>query len=373
MDLERYQRQILLSEIGVSGQQKIQNASVLIIGAGGLGCPAIQYLAAAGVGTLGIVDFDIIEKSNLQRQVLYTTADIGKHKATVAAERIQALNPETKTLVYNQKLDNDNALQIIRDFDIVIDGSDNFATRYLVNDACVLLNKPLIYGAVLRFEGHVGVFNLQQSNPETGANYRDLFPIPPSPESSPSCNEVGVLGVLPGTIGILQATEALKIITGIGQVLANSIMTYDALSMKFTTFQLSAYDKSKSDIPKTEAEFKAYNYDWFCNSHNLISQITNKEFESFRLSNKASIIDVREPNEEPIITEFLNIKIPLSSFEKHLNDIPVNQPIILFCNSGTRSLTAANILLKNFPNTEIYSLQHGIIAYKNYLKLQDNV
>jgi len=372
MDLQRYQRQILLHEIGASGQLKLQASRVLIIGAGGLGCSAIQYLAAAGIGTLGIVDFDVVEKSNLHRQVLYTTNDIGKFKAKVVFERIQALNADVKTLVYNQKLDNSNALEIIGEFDIVLDGSDNFATRYMVNDACVLLNKPLIYGAVLRFEGHVGVFNINLSGSQS-TNYRDLFPVPPNPETSPSCNEIGVLGVLPGTIGILQATETLKIITGIGTVLANSVMTYNALSLKFNTFQLSVTEKSKAGIPQTEAEFKAFNYDWFCNSTTSIPQISHLEFDKLLQTNNLTIIDVREQNEEPAITEFLHLNLPLSLLNTKLHGIPLNRPIITVCNSGNRSLSASQILQNNFPSAKIYSLQNGIIAYKNYLNSISNV
>ena len=229
----RYQRQIQLKEIGQLGQEKITHAKVLMIGAGGLGCPALQYLAAAGVGTIGIVDFDVIEMSNLQRQILYTVDDIGQSKAITAAKKLSLLNPEIIIDVYNVQITNNNALEILENYDIIIDGSDNFATRYLINDACVLLDKPLIYGAVLRFEGQIGVFNLADETTNSKTNYRDLFPKPPDLDSSISCNDVGVLGVIPGIIGTMQATEALKIITGIGKSLTNKIISYNALENTF--------------------------------------------------------------------------------------------------------------------------------------------
>ena len=210
LDTNRYQRQIQLKEIGQLGQDKISNAKVLVIGAGGLGCPALQYLTAAGVGTIGIVDFDVVEMSNLQRQILYTVDDIGQSKAITAARKLNALNPEVKIEVYNVQITNKNALEIIENYNLIIDGSDNFATRYLINDACMLLDKPLIYGAVLRFEGQIGVFNWTDETTNNKTNYRDLFPKPPDLDSAISCNDVGVLGVIPGIIGTMQATEALK-------------------------------------------------------------------------------------------------------------------------------------------------------------------
>jgi len=254
----RYQRQIQLKEIGSVGQNKITQAKVLIIGAGGLGCPALQYLAAAGVGTIGIVDFDVVELSNLQRQILYTVDDIGQSKATTAAKKLEALNPEIKIESYNVQITNKNALDILENYDLIIDGSDNFATRYLINDACVLLDKSLVYGAVLRFEGQIGVFNLVDKDTNSKTNYRDLFPKPPDLDSAISCNDLGVLGVIPGIIGTMQATEALKIITGIGKPLVNKIISYNALENTFYDFEIVANANSSIDYPKSKTSFLNY-------------------------------------------------------------------------------------------------------------------
>lgn len=360
----RYQRQIQLKEIGLVGQYKIAQAKVLVIGAGGLGCPALQYLAAAGVGTIGIVDFDVVELSNLQRQILYTVDDIGKSKAISASKKIEALNPETKINSYNFQITNNNALEILENYDIIIDGSDNFATRYLVNDACVLLDKPLIYGAVLRFEGQIGVFNLAEKVTQIKTNYRDLFPKPPDSESSISCNYVGVLGVIPGIIGTMQATEALKIITGIGKILTNTIISYNALENTFYDFEIISNTNSTIDFPKTKAAFLDYNYDWFCNSNLEIKKISVEEFEVIRDQEKISIIDVREIGELPIVDEFPFTTIPLSEFENRISQIDTENKIVVFCKSGIRSAKAIQILKNKLPDCIAFSLEGGIENWK---------
>jgi len=362
---ERYQRQIILKEFGEAGQQKLRNARLLIVGAGGLGCPALQYLVSSGVGAIGIVDFDVVDLTNLHRQILYTVDDIGKPKAIVAEAKLKLLNSEIKITPYNLKLDNQNALSIISNYDLVIDGSDNFTTRYLVNDACVLLNKPLVYGAVLRFEGQVGVFNLADKN-GIKANYRDLFPNPPDSDSILSCNEIGVLGVVPGVIGIMQATEAIKIITGIGEVLVNQIVTCNLLTNSSFKFNISINVNSTLLIPKNETEFLNFNYKFFCGTNNMDHEITYAAFDKLKSTSSFTIIDVREFNELPEVNEFKFLHIPLSDFENKILAIDIIGPIVFYCQTGKRSSIAVDIIKNKFSNCEVYSLRGGILGWKNY-------
>lgn len=363
-EIVRYKRHLLLSEIGLEGQKKIKNAKVLVVGAGGLGCPALQYLAAAGVGHIGIADFDVVDLSNLQRQILYTVDDIGKSKALTAAKKLNGLNPEITIQAYNFQLTNSNALELISIYDLVIDGSDNFSTRYLVNDACVLLGKPLVYGAVLRFEGQVGVFNLTDKESNFKTSYRDLFPEPPDLISTLSCNEAGVLGVLPGIIGTMQATEALKIITGIGKPLCNKIISYNALLNTFYDFQISSEVKTTIAFPKNRSEFLNFNYEWFCNSRPNLAEISVDEFDVMRTNEKITIIDVREKDELPEVDEFKCNLVPLSDFEELVSTISSENKIVVFCKSGKRSLKALKILNETSPKYIAYSLTGGIEAWK---------
>jgi len=359
----RYQRQIQLKEIGQMGQDKIAKAKALIIGAGGLGCPVLQYLAAAGVGTIGIVDFDVVELSNLQRQILYTVDDIGQSKATTVAKKLEALNPEIKIESYNIQITNKNALEILENYDIIIDGSDNFVTRYLINDACVLLDKPLIYGAVLRFEGQLGVFNLADKMTNFKTNYRDLFPKPPDLNSAISCNDVGVLGVIPGIIGTMQATEALKIITAIGKPLANKIISYNALENTFYDFEIISNANSSIDFPKNIKAFLDYNYEWFCNSNLDVEPLSVEEFDVLKKQEKITIIDVREKGELPFVDEFPFTLIPLSEFENLISTISQENKIVVFCKSGQRSAKAIKIIKEKYPNCQAFSLKGGIEAW----------
>jgi len=361
---ERYQRQVLLKEIGMEGQEKLLRAKVLVIGAGGLGCPALQYLTAAGVGTIGIVDFDIVDITNLHRQVLYTTDDIGKPKAITAAEKLKPLNPDINIISIQHLLKNENALEIISEFDIVIDGSDNFTTRYLVNDACVLMDKPLVYGAILRFEGQLGVFNLTDKLTNIKTNYRDLFPLPPSPGTVPSCSEAGVLGILPGIIGTMQAAEAIKIITGIGQPLCNRILSYNVLSNSFYEFRLAPAIKKEGSYPNNEAEFIHFNYEWFCAVDDKPGEITAAEFD--RLKNRADIIiiDVREKDELPQVNEFPVLRIPFSQFNSQIAVPYLEKNIVLFCQSGKRSFAALKLIKEKYPDCRVHSLKGGIGEWK---------
>ena len=256
----------MLPEISVSGQEKLKQTSILVVGAGGLGCSVLQYLTAAGIGTIGIVDFDKIDESNLQRQVLYSTDEVGKSKVDSAINRLSMQNPNVKFVSHFLRMTNLNALDIIKSYDIIIDGTDNFQTRYLINDACVLLNKILVYGSVYRFEGQVSVFNYAKEKEERGPNYRCLFPQPSAPEMAPNCSEIGVLGVLPGIIGALQANEAIKIICSIGNVLSGQLLTFNALTMEFFTVEFERNKLISETTPATIADFKKMDYDSFCNN-----------------------------------------------------------------------------------------------------------
>lgn len=264
-ELIRYQRQLQLKEIGSSGQQKLKQAKVLVIGAGGLGCAVLQYLAAAGVGHIGIVDFDTVNASNLQRQVLYTTEDIGQLKVNCAIRQLSKQNEFIELQGFPLELNNQNAIDIFSTYDIIVDGTDNYSTRYMVNDACILLNKPLIYGAVYRFEGQISVFNYTSNTNEKGPTYRCLFPEPPATDAFLNCTETGVLGVLPGIIGIMQANEVIKTITGIGEVLSGKLMIVNTLSMQT---EIISFDRNKDAIaaaPVSQEQFQNYDYKLFCN------------------------------------------------------------------------------------------------------------
>ena len=254
-EIQRYSKQLLIPEIGMKGQERLKNAKVLVIGAGGLGCPVLQYLAAAGIGKIGIVDFDIIDESNLQRQVLYTTQDVGKIKAVVASEKIALLNPLIDIKTWNCKLEPGNAIEIISGFDIVVDCTDNFETRYLINDACVLLNKPFVYGGIHKFEGQLSVFNYL-----TGPTYRCAFPETHSEEIQLNCSITGVIGTLPGIVGTLQANEVIKIITGVGEVFSGKIMLFNALTLNFSEIKISRNEKSWGGIPASKEELINWNY-----------------------------------------------------------------------------------------------------------------
>ncbi|MEO5889433.1 MAG: HesA/MoeB/ThiF family protein [Ferruginibacter sp.] len=368
---ERYQRQMILKEFGKAGQQKLLDSRVLVIGAGGLGCPALQYLAAAGIGNIGIVDDDVVSLTNLHRQVLYSTFDVGFSKAEKAKFNLAKLNPDINIIAYKDRLTPQNALLIIGAYDIIIDGTDNFASRYMINDACVLLTKPLVYGAVSQFEGQVAVFNYQNKQGYISVNYRDLFPTPPLEGEVLNCAENGVLGVLPGIIGTMQANETIKLITGIGKPLINSLLTYNALNNRVYEIILSANTESRSLIPATIDEFKKMDYEWLCSPGKLQFEIDGAVFDDLLKSGSAGIIDVREPDELPVPKSFTYTQIPLSQFAEKITSIE-NETVILFCQSGKRSLQAAQLLFEEFGESKkIYSLHGGILAWlKNNLTEQ---
>lgn len=362
---ERYQRQVILKELGIAGQQQLTAAKVLVIGAGGLGCAALQYLVAAGIGNIGIVDDDVVSLSNLHRQVLYSVQDIGKLKSLTAKEKLQQLNPEISIIAYNERLTTKNALFIFQNFDIIIDGTDNFASRYLINDACALLHKPTVFGAVSQFEGQLAIFNYQSKDKNTPVNYRDLFPVPPKDDEVLNCAEAGVLGVLPGIIGTMMANETIKLITGIGKPLINSLLTYNALNNQVFEVELSSNPATALLLPKDKESFKEMDYVFFCSASIVPFEIDSDRFNDLIATAKADIIDVRELGELPEINEFNYIQIPLSVFEENIPLIE-NDTVILFCQSGKRSRLAAQSLIDRLGTTKkIYSLQGGILKWLN--------
>lgn len=342
-EFQRYNRQMLMPEFGLTGQEKLKNAKILVIGCGGLGSPILLYLTAAGVGTLGIVENDNIDISNLQRQVLYSSSAVGQEKISETVKRLSALNPLVTFNQYPTRLTAENALNIIKDYDIIIDGTDNFPTRYLVNDACVILNKPFIYGAIHRFEGQVAVFNHQNS-----ATYRDLFPTPPPPEQAPNCAEAGVLGVLPGIIGSMQALEAIKVITNIGEPLSGKLLVLDTLSMQSRIIRIP----KMPDTPKIN---QLIDYEIFCGLKSA-SDIT---YEELKTLDDYQLIDVREKHEY----EARNIGgelMPLSELEKHLPKISRDKTVVVHCQSGIRSQKAIKMLQEDFGFTNLINLTGGM-------------
>lgn len=359
---ERYDRQLRLKEFGETGQEKLAAAKVLVIGAGGLGSPALLYLAAAGVGHIGIVDDDRVTLDNLHRQVLFATEDTGELKAVCAARKLTALNPENKYRVYTDRLTNATILALLPEYDIIIDGSDNFPTRYMVNDACLLFDKPLIYGAVSRFEGQVAVFNTG----ETRINYRDLFPHPPKNGEVLNCAEAGVLGTLPGIIGTLQATEAIKLITGIGKPLINRLLTYRSLQGDFFEVTLPSRPGSYALIPADVASFEKTDYEWLC--ANDIEQDGNEIepalLESLIARQNVLLVDVRDRGELPLLRSVSHIHIPLAEL-RPTAEMKEAETIVLFCQSGLRSRKGASLLREQLSRTKnIFSLKGGMLAWQ---------
>jgi adenylyltransferase/sulfurtransferase len=337
--VSRYSRHLLLSEVGEEGQRRLLAARVAIIGAGGLGCPAALYLSAAGVGTIGLVDPDRVDASNLQRQVLYAEADVGRPKTDVARERLMALDPSLSVETYPVALSAANALELLRDYDLVIDGTDNFPTRYLVNDACVLLGVPNVHGSVLRFEGRVSVFGTKD-----GPCYRCLFPTPPPPDSVPDCAEAGVLGVMPGLIGMLQATEAIKWIVGAGDVLAGRLLLVDALRMRFQTVAIRR--DPRCPACGTRELTGLIDYDAFCGvpraPRDDIERLTPSEVaERMRRPDAPQLIDVREPWEWSLARLPGAVLMPLGALPELLPTLDASRETILYCHRGSRSLAAA--------------------------------
>ena len=358
---ERYQRQIILKGFGQEGQHKLMQSKVLVIGAGGLGCPALQYLVAAGVGTVGIVDDDVVSLTNLHRQVLYATEEMGLLKVDVAAKKLNRLNADVKILTYPQKLENTNAFDIISRYDLVIDGTDNFTSRYLINDACVLLKKPLIYGAVSQYEGQVSFFHPKGF---TGVNYRHLFFEPPKDGEVLNCAEAGVLGMLPAIIGAMQAAEAIKFITGIGTPLLNKLLTYNVLTHDTYVVELTPVEMANELLPKNETEFLAMNYLEMCSAkQSSVIEIDAQQLHRLSKLSDAVVIDVRERGELPLFKKISHRQIPMSVFKENISTID-KQTVVLFCQHGVRSLYAAELLHEVFGKSKkVYSLKGGIVKW----------
>ena len=341
----QYSRHLILDEIGVVGQKKLKAARVLVVGAGGLGCPVLQYLTASGVGTIGIIDHDTIDQTNLQRQILYKHKDIGKLKAEVAANNLSELNPFINFEIYTQKLTKELAVKLFSKYDIIVDGSDNFPTRFLVNDASVLTGKPVVFGSVFKFEGQISVFNYQN-----GATYRCLYPAPPKPNEVPNCSEIGVLGVLPGIIGVLQANEVLKIICDIGEVLSGKLLTYNALTMQQSILN---FQKDKTvQIFGLEMD-----YELFCG---LPKENLEISFSELKESSKEYILlDVRTDFERQEYN-IGGIHIPLHKLEERSGEIPVQKDVVVYCKSGMRSKKAIEILKNKGIENLLINLKGGI-------------
>ena len=364
-ELSRYDRHIIIPDFGFEAQKKLKAAKVLVIGSGGLGSPALLYLAAAGVGTIGIIDFDVVDDSNLQRQVLFGVDEIGKPKVEAAKRRLEALNPYINIKIYNQQITSQNALDIIKNYDVVADGSDNFPTRYLVNDACVLLGKPNVYASIFQFEGQVSVFNYTNNEGELGPNYRDLYPTPPPPGLVPSCAEGGVLGVLPGIIGSLQALEVIKVITGVGETLSGRFFIFDALNFETRTFKIkrNLANPLNGENPSIT---QLIDYEQFCGMKAVekpIKEITAKELYDLQVRGEdIQVIDVREPHEY----EIANIGgelIPLATVSANAGKIDRDKKVIVHCKMGGRSAKAIRELEEKFGFTNLYNLKGGILGW----------
>lgn len=368
---KRYHRQIILDGFGESGQQKLLDAKVLVIGAGGLGCPVLLYLAAAGVGHIGIVDDDAVSMENLHRQVLFTTEDIGLSKTHAATKRLKSLNPETDITEYPFRLNPKSCIEIFPNHDIILDCTDNFATRYMINDACVLLNKPLVSAAVSKYEGQLAVFQVSGGYDEEPVNYRDLFPEPPPDGLIRNCGEAGILGVLAGIIGTLQANETIKLITGIGITLANRLLTFDIRTNTMTELVLTRNERRNRSIPADTQAFLRMDHEGNCHTGTPVVEIGPSTFDMMLKETDVVAVDVREPHEEPSVTEFEYIRLPLSVMRDGIHTITSGK-VVFFCQSGARSLQAASILSAARPGEhEVFSLKGGIMAWKaEYKKSQ---
>lgn len=352
----RYQRQIILPELGQEGQTKLSKAKVLVIGSGGLGCPVLQYLVVSGVGHIGIADDDIVQLSNLNRQILFSPQDVGLYKVDVAKEKLILLNESVSIQVWRKRWSTIDCIKHFKDYDIIVDATDNFASRYLINDACVLLNKPLVFGAVSKFEGQLAVFNWGEKT--KSVNYRDVFPEPPQSNEILNCSDAGVLGVLPGIIGTLQATEVIKLITGIGESLFNRLLTYNALKQDFFTIQLKHNPEAKHLLPKNIEEFKNTNYEWLCN----LNQEHETEIDCekwLEIQESLILVDIRDLTETPRLNTYNPIEIPIADLRKNQDKLS-KKPLIFVCQSGKRSLLAVKLILEYNPKAVVYSLKGGV-------------
>ncbi|MCH2233929.1 MAG: molybdopterin-synthase adenylyltransferase MoeB [Crocinitomicaceae bacterium] len=367
-ELERYSRHLIIPEFNIEGQRKLKAARVLVIGTGGLGAPLLQYLAAAGIGKIGIVDYDVVEDSNLQRQVLFTQKDIGRPKVDAAKERIQSQNPHIEVVTYNTLFTSENALDIAKDYDVIADGTDNFPTRYLVNDVAVKLKIPNVYASIFRFEGQLTVFNYLDGKGELGPNYRDLFPTPPPPGLVPSCAEGGVIGVLPGILGSLQANEVIKVITGIGDILSGRLFLFDALSFETRTLKITK-DKANPLTGENPTLTELIDYEHFCGlnvdkseKRENIKEIDAPTLKDWLENNDVQLIDVREPFEYEIVNLDAQL-IPQAEVLEHVNEISTDVNVVIHCRSGKRSADVIELLQDKYGFKNLYNLEGGILDW----------
>ena len=360
-ELHRYSRHLLLEDVGIAGQERLKGSSVLCVGAGGLGSPVLMYLAAAGVGRIGIVDFDKVDLSNLQRQILFHAGEVGLPKVEQARKRLESLNPNLTIEVFNESISRDNVLARVSEYDVVVDGTDNFPTRYLVADACEILQVPYVYGSVFKFEGQVSVFNFQG-----GPAYRDLYPNPPVPGSVPSCGEAGVLGVLPGVIGVLQATETLKILLGKGTTLSGRLLMYDALSMGFHEIRIRK-DPNRSPVTslhEVEGFCEAQEQTRSSKGGDMYTKLSVEELKSRREEGWSPyVLDVRWEHEAEIATlPFVDRLHPHDQVQAIASELPRDREIVVTCRSGGRSARACMVLAQ-LGFTQLYNLEGGILAW----------
>lgn len=370
-ELERYSRHLIIPEFNIEGQRKLKAAKVLVIGTGGLGSPLLLYLTAAGIGTIGLVDFDTVDQSNLQRQVLFTVNDVGKHKVDAAIERLKGLNPHVNFIAHKTRISSENALDIIKDYDVVADGTDNFPTRYLVNDACVLLNKVNVYASIFRFEGQLSVFNYTDSNGVVGPNYRDMFPLPPPPGLVPSCAEGGVIGVLPGILGSLQANEVIKVVSGVGEPMNGRFFIFDAASFETRILKIKRNPANPLN-GENPTQKGLIDYVQFCGiasetetdkKSDVVEEIDVFQLREWIDSNKDfQLIDVREPYEY----EIANMKgelIPLAQISSKVDAISRERKVVVHCRSGVRSAKAIRELQEFYGYNNLVNLKGGILAF----------
>ncbi|MGN6475273.1 MAG: adenylyltransferase/sulfurtransferase MoeZ [Mycobacteriales bacterium] len=364
-EIRRYSRHLIIPDVAMDGQKRLKNAKVLCVGAGGLGSPALMYLAAAGVGTLGIIDFDVVDESNLQRQVIHGQSDVGRSKAESAKATVAEINPLVQVNLHLERLDSSNVMDIFSEYDLIVDGTDNFATRYLVNDACVLLNKPYVWGSIYRFDGQASVFWS-----EHGPCYRCLYPEPPPPGMVPSCAEGGVLGVLCASIGSIQVNEAIKVITGIGEPLVGRLMIYDALEMTYRSVKVRK-DPECAICGKNPTITELIDYEAFCgvvsdeaSEAAAGSTITAGELNAMReRGDDMYLVDVREPAEYEIINIGGSVLIPPRELPSRLSELPQDKPVVLYCKTGVRSAEAL-ALLKNAGFSDAKHVQGGVTAWQ---------
>ncbi|BFO67509.1 molybdopterin-synthase adenylyltransferase MoeB [Chryseobacterium sp. KCF3-3] len=355
MDLKRYNRQMILPDFGITAQEKLAESSVLVVGAGGLGCPVLQILVSSGIGAIGIVDFDIVEMDNLHRQFLYDEQDVGTPKVIAAVEHLNKMNTDTEMAAFQEMLTSDNVFSIIHNFDVIVDCTDNFTTRYLLNDACALLKKPLAYASIFRHEGQISVFNVEKDNKVT--NYRDLFPVPPNQNEVPDCNEAGVLPAHSAVIGTFQANEVIKLLIGSEDVLIHQLLSFNTRNYQSMIVNFNPCQEKSG--PETIEQFKNFNYEEFCNIRKENDIRSTADLQTFLNQKNSIMIDVREADELPRLNALQALEIPLASLGQNLKTLENYENLCFICASGKRSRKALELTKTYFPEKEIKHFPAG--------------